>query len=181
MSILQSFSTSHPKPAICEMGGKNPVIVAASADLDLAVEGTARAAFGFGGQKCSAASRVFVDESLVDEFVRPAGGPRRGDPADVGRSTGAASCRPSSTQAALDRYEAVVADARLTGEVLVRRRPVSPTAHLGRGNYVAPTVVRVPDDSMIWDDRAVRAADRGASRRRRSTRRSSGPTPCRSG
>ena len=35
-------STSHPKPAICEMGGKNPVIVAASADLDLAVEGTAR-------------------------------------------------------------------------------------------------------------------------------------------
>ena len=42
MSILQSFSTSHPKPAICEMGGKNPVIVAASADLALAVEGTAR-------------------------------------------------------------------------------------------------------------------------------------------
>ena len=61
MSILSSFSTSHPKPAICEMGGKNPVIVTASADLALAVEGTARSAFSFGGQKCSAASRVLVD------------------------------------------------------------------------------------------------------------------------
>ena len=52
------------REAIIEMGGKNPVIVASSADLDLAVEGTARSAFGFGGQKCSAASRVFVDVAI---------------------------------------------------------------------------------------------------------------------
>ena len=68
MAIHRSFSTAWPRPAICEMGGKNPVVVAASADLDLAVEGTARSAFGLGGQKCSAASRAFVDNTLVDEF-----------------------------------------------------------------------------------------------------------------
>ena len=88
MSIIESFSTSHPKPAICEMGGKNPVIVAASADLDLAVEGTARSAFGFGGQKCSAASRVYVDESIADEFVRPAGRAGQVDPRHVTARTG---------------------------------------------------------------------------------------------
>ena len=149
MSIIQSFSSSHPKPAICEMGGKNPVIVAASADLALAVEGTARAAFGFGGQKCSAASRVFVDESLVDEFCdrlvtrAEAIPPRRPLERDGFLS-------PVVDAAAIERYEAVVADARLTGEVLCGGNRLT-DGDLARGNFVAPTVVRVPDDSMIWD------------------------------
>ena len=71
------------------MGGKNPVIVAASADLDLAVEGVARSAFGLGGQKCSAASRAYVDASVVEEFcdrlARRAGEIRAGRPAAARR------------------------------------------------------------------------------------------------
>ncbi|HEV7499060.1 MAG TPA: aldehyde dehydrogenase family protein [Vicinamibacteria bacterium] len=52
-----------------EMGGKNPVIVLADADLDLAVESTAQGAFGSTGQRCTATSRVVVDEAVADRFV----------------------------------------------------------------------------------------------------------------
>lgn len=50
----------HVKKVVCEMGGKNAVIIDTSADLDEAVLGVRHSAFGFQGQKCSAASRVIV-------------------------------------------------------------------------------------------------------------------------
>jgi aldehyde dehydrogenase (NAD+) len=53
----------------CEMGGKNPVVVMADADLDLAVESTAQGAFGSTGQRCTATSRVIVEEAIADAFV----------------------------------------------------------------------------------------------------------------
>lgn len=148
MSILSSFSASYPKPAICEMGGKNPIIVAGSADLDLAVEGTARSAFGFGGQKCSAASRVFVHESVADEFVsrlvaRAEAVPRT-SPLDPGGFLS-----PVVDERALERFEEAVADARLTGTVLTGGHRII-DGELAAGNFVAPTVVQVPDDSTIW-------------------------------
>ncbi len=147
MSIIQSFSSSHPKPAICEMGGKNPVIVAASADLDLAVEGTARSAFGFGGQKCSAASRVFVHESVADEFVARLVSRAEAIPATSPLDPGGF-LSPVVNQAAVDRYEAAVADARHTGEVLTGGSRLTDGEHAA-GFFVAPTVVRVPPDSTI--------------------------------
>jgi aldehyde dehydrogenase (NAD+) len=52
-----------------EMGGKNPVVVLADADLDLAVEATAQGAFGSTGQRCTATSRVIVENSVADRFV----------------------------------------------------------------------------------------------------------------
>jgi aldehyde dehydrogenase (NAD+) len=55
--------------AQCEMGGKNPVVVLADADLDLAVESTAQGAFGSTGQRCTATSRVIVEEAIADAFV----------------------------------------------------------------------------------------------------------------
>jgi len=59
----------HVKRVVCEMGGKNAVIVDASADLDEAVLGVRQSAFGFSGQKCSACSRVIVVESAHDHFL----------------------------------------------------------------------------------------------------------------
>jgi 1-pyrroline-5-carboxylate dehydrogenase len=56
------------KRTILELGGKDGIIVAADADVDLAVEGVAASAFGFNGQKCSACSRVIVDEKVYDSF-----------------------------------------------------------------------------------------------------------------
>ena len=57
------------RPALTEMGGKNPAIVAASADIEGAAEGVARSAFGPRGQKCSACSRAIVLDEVHDEFV----------------------------------------------------------------------------------------------------------------
>jgi acyl-CoA reductase-like NAD-dependent aldehyde dehydrogenase len=53
----------------CEMGGKNPVVVLADADLDLACEASAQGAFGSTGQRCTATSRIVVEERVADTFV----------------------------------------------------------------------------------------------------------------
>jgi len=53
----------------CEMGGKNPVIVLQDADLPLAVEGAIQGGFGSTGQRCTAASRVIVEEAIADKFT----------------------------------------------------------------------------------------------------------------
>jgi RHH-type proline utilization regulon transcriptional repressor/proline dehydrogenase/delta 1-pyrroline-5-carboxylate dehydrogenase len=60
---------AHVKRVITEMGGKNAVIVDDDADLDEAVHGVAASAFGYAGQKCSAASRVIVLDKIHDAFV----------------------------------------------------------------------------------------------------------------
>ncbi len=57
------------KRVVAEMGGKDAIIVAADGDLDDAAMGTVQAAFGFQGQKCSACSRLIVDESVHDELM----------------------------------------------------------------------------------------------------------------
>ena len=72
MHIYRTFPQSkctYPRPCIVEMGGKNPAIVSRHADLDMAAMGVLRSAFGLQGQKCSAASRVFVEEPVAGAFM----------------------------------------------------------------------------------------------------------------
>ncbi len=57
------------KKVVCEMGGKNAVIIDESADLDEAVLGVRHSAFGFQGQKCSACSRVIVVDGSSDGWT----------------------------------------------------------------------------------------------------------------
>ena len=57
------------KRVIAEMGGKDAIVVADDADLDSAATGIVQAAFGFQGQKCSACSRLIVDEKVHDELL----------------------------------------------------------------------------------------------------------------
>jgi RHH-type transcriptional regulator, proline utilization regulon repressor / proline dehydrogenase / delta 1-pyrroline-5-carboxylate dehydrogenase len=64
----------HVKRVVAEMGGKNCVIVDADADLDEAVPAIVKSAFGFAGQKCSAADRVLVHERIADSLVERLGG-----------------------------------------------------------------------------------------------------------
>ena len=71
LSIIRSAADlapgqHHIKRVIAEMGGKNCVIVDADADLDDAVPAIVKSAFGFAGQKCSAASRVLVHRDIAD-------------------------------------------------------------------------------------------------------------------
>lgn len=75
-----------PKPVSLELGGKSPSIVFADADLDLAVKGATSGIFYNKGEVCSAASRLYVEESIREEFVervveRTRGLPA-GDPSD---------------------------------------------------------------------------------------------------
>lgn len=57
------------KRVVAEMGGKDAIVVTDDADLDAAAIGAVQAAFGFQGQKCSACSRLIVDEKVHDELL----------------------------------------------------------------------------------------------------------------
>lgn len=75
LHIMRQASLVHPqqkhvKRCIIEMGGKNAVIIDNDADLDEAVDGVLYSAFGFSGQKCSAASRVIVIEDVYEKFTQ---------------------------------------------------------------------------------------------------------------
>ena len=59
----------YPRPCVAEMGGKNACVVTANGDLQRAVAGIVRSAFGLTGQKCSALSRVYVEDSVADDLV----------------------------------------------------------------------------------------------------------------
>ncbi|MDH3276958.1 MAG: aldehyde dehydrogenase family protein [Nitrosopumilus sp.] len=69
MKGFREFTKETAKPFISEMGGKNPVIVTKNADLDKATDGVMNAAFGFAGQKCSACSRVYIQNEIADKFI----------------------------------------------------------------------------------------------------------------
>jgi 1-pyrroline-5-carboxylate dehydrogenase len=74
LDIHQRAATHQPgqiwiKRTILEMGGKDAIVVDADANIDAAVEGVAAAAFGFSGQKCSACSRLILDEKVYDTFL----------------------------------------------------------------------------------------------------------------
>ncbi|MGR3177616.1 MAG: bifunctional proline dehydrogenase/L-glutamate gamma-semialdehyde dehydrogenase [Candidatus Anammoxibacter sp.] len=59
----------YPVKIITEMGGKNAIIVTANAELDEAVSSSLYSCFGHAGQKCSAASRILVDERILNRFA----------------------------------------------------------------------------------------------------------------
>ncbi|HEY4223991.1 MAG TPA: bifunctional proline dehydrogenase/L-glutamate gamma-semialdehyde dehydrogenase, partial [Myxococcota bacterium] len=74
LSIVESAHKTKPgqaqvKRVVCEMGGKNGIVIDDDADLDEAVQGVSKSAFGYAGQKCSACSRVIVVASVADAFI----------------------------------------------------------------------------------------------------------------
>ncbi|MCH2506274.1 MAG: aldehyde dehydrogenase family protein [Dehalococcoidia bacterium] len=66
---IYSHGASLLKKVQCEMGGKNAVILLADADIDKALGGIIQGAFGSTGQRCTATSRVIVEEAIYDEFM----------------------------------------------------------------------------------------------------------------
>ncbi len=151
MGLFRTFSKGWPKPCIVEMGGKNPAIVTARADLEEAAEGIVRSAFGFGGQKCSANSRVYVDRSAHDELVkllvRKTEAITIGDPLVRTNWLG-----PIIDEAAVDRYLVAVADARRDGRVFIGGERLS-DGDLARGTFVEPAVVgNLPAGHRLFQD-----------------------------
>jgi 1-pyrroline-5-carboxylate dehydrogenase len=137
-----------PGPVIAEMGGKNAVVVTDQADVAAAAAGTAKAAFGFGGQKCSAASRAYVHERVYDAFLAALLEETRkltlGKPEDRATYLG-----PVIEARKVKEYEEAVALARRDGQVLHGGRAVRDGA-FARGHYVEPTVVAgLPKDHEL--------------------------------
>ena len=70
MKIFRDFANgAYVRPTILELGGKNPAIVSRNADLERAAVGIVRSAFGLQGQKCSACSRVYIEEPVYEQLV----------------------------------------------------------------------------------------------------------------
>jgi len=67
--LIYASGAQKMKKCQCEMGGKNPIVVLADADMKLAVESATTGAFGSSGQRCTATSRVLVEDKIADQFV----------------------------------------------------------------------------------------------------------------
>ena len=151
LSIIQACGAPAPgqrhlKHVIAEMGGKNAVIVDADADLDAAVLGLLRSAFGYSGQKCSAASRLIALESVADRLLpRLAAATDRlvvGDPADPDADIG-----PLIEAGAQARLREAIARAARVGRMVYQY----PESRLPRqGYFVGPAIAAdVPRDDAL--------------------------------
>ncbi|HET6745115.1 MAG TPA: aldehyde dehydrogenase family protein [Candidatus Limnocylindria bacterium] len=140
MKLYGGFTREYPRPIITEMGGKNPAIITASADLDEAAEGVMRSAFGFDGQKCSANSRVYVDRSVarpfVEKLVERARGIKVGDPTNRENWMG-----PVINERSLDKFTTAVDEARRDGGTIEVGGEVLRDQATERGFFPTPTVV----------------------------------------
>jgi RHH-type proline utilization regulon transcriptional repressor/proline dehydrogenase/delta 1-pyrroline-5-carboxylate dehydrogenase len=96
-AIWQTAGVTHPgqrnlKKVVCEMGGKNALIIDNDADLDEAIPAALYSAFGFSGQKCSALSLLIVlddaHDQFVERFLAACANIRVGDPVDPGTIIG---------------------------------------------------------------------------------------------
>lgn len=134
------------KKVVCEMGGKNALVIDGDADLDEAVAGTLHSAFGYNGQKCSALSRLIVVadnyDKLVDRLVAAASSMRVGPPEEPGNLVGPVIDRASQKRI-LAAIEAGGREAKLAWQ---GRVPDD-----ANGCYVPPTIFTdVPPTSSLF-------------------------------
>ncbi len=151
MSGYKTFTQNETKPFISEMGGKNPTIVTKHANLDKATDGVMRAAFGYGGQKCSACSRVYVQKEIADKFivklVEKTKSLKIGLPWKRDVFLG-----PVINEAAKKKFEAAVELAKKDGEILVGGTILNDSQHRN-GYYVTPTIVtKLPRDHKLMKE-----------------------------
>jgi 1-pyrroline-5-carboxylate dehydrogenase len=147
--ILTRFRRTRPKPCITEMGGKNPAIIMPSANLEDAVEGVFRSAFGMGGQKCSACSRLYVHKAIyktfLDALVAKTRTTRIGDPAARETFLG-----PLINRAAVRKFDSGARKGRKYGRMVYGGRRLRGRDFM-HGFFVDPTIVdRLPNESSLW-------------------------------
>ncbi len=136
------------KKCQCEMGGKNPVIVLDDADLALAMEACVFGAFGSAGQRCTATSRVIVDESVADPFVQMLVDRARmlkvGDGLAYGIDVG-----PLVDERQLESVLRYIEIGKIEGRLLLGGGRLRGEGY-DRGYFVAPTVFdHVPPEAAI--------------------------------
>ena len=140
-------SAENLKHVHLELGGKNAIIVLDDADLDLAVEGIVWSAFGTSGQRCTAASRVIVQEGAYEELqkrlVAAAEGLRLGPGWEEGVDVG-----PVINQRALEKIHSYTEIGKDEGAKLLTGGEVANGNGLGDGNFYRPTIFGDVDPGM---------------------------------
>ena len=150
MHIIKTFAGGKwPRPCIAEMGGKNATIVSRKADLDKAAMGILRSAFGLTGQKCSACSRVYVEEpvkeALLEKLVDLTSKMAVGDPTRQDVFMG-----PAANKGGYRDFQRFVETLARDGKIVFGGHVLT-EGDFGKGYFVAPTIVdELPLDHDLW-------------------------------
>lgn len=154
MKIYRTFANGKwPRPVIAEMGGKNPSIVTKGANLEDAATGIVRSAFGLQGQKCSANSRIFVEnavkEKLLEKIVAKVSAINVGDPTDKKNWMG-----PVVNASQYKDFGDFSEELSQAGEILFGGHQITSEKDgfdYGKGYFCEPTIAdRVSSDHRLW-------------------------------
>lgn len=124
-----------------EMGGKNPTIVLADADLDLAATLVAKAGFGLTGQACTATSRAIVEKSVVEPFVEKLAAKAKALKVGNGLTPGI-DMGPAVNKQELDGNFEHIAHAQKEGAKLVFGGQRLSDGDFANGHFMSPAVLR---------------------------------------
>jgi acyl-CoA reductase-like NAD-dependent aldehyde dehydrogenase len=128
-------------PVVLECGGKDPVIVAADADIKLAAEYTLWSAMANAGQSCIGTERVYVVESVADQFIEKIS--KMTKKIKAGRDYG-----PSTIPSQLNVIQSHLSDAKAKGAKFIFGGTDSV-----KGSYVEPVIMlEVPEDSIAMTE-----------------------------
>ncbi len=144
MHIYRSMANGrYPRPCLTEMGGKNACIVTANADLERATAGIVRSAYGLSGQKCSALSRIYVDDNIADALIEnlleKIAALTIGDPTRQENWLG-----PVTTAKALENYQRYSKQLSENGGRILCGGQRLTDGELAHGYFVAPTLAEAP-------------------------------------
>ncbi len=152
MKMFRDFANGKfVRPMVLELGGKNPAVVTKNANLDDAAQGIVRSAFGLQGQKCSAASRVYIQEEVYDGLTAKLKELTEklaiGDPTDRKVFLG-----PVMNKSSYQDFQNFCADLGNSGKFLTGGKIITEGA-LEKGYYCAPTfAVDVPYSHHLWKE-----------------------------
>ncbi len=150
MKIFRDFAQgSWVRPTILELGGKNPAIVSRHANLEDAAVGIVRSAFGLQGQKCSACSRVFIEQPVYDQLaarlVELTEKLTIGDPTDRKNYLG-----PVVNRSSYRDYQQFCEDMSQHGKFLTGGKVLT-EGEYAKGFFCAPTLVAdLPASHPLW-------------------------------
>jgi len=150
MKIFRDFANGvYVRPTVLELGGKNPAIVSRHADLGHAATGIVRSAFGLQGQKCSACSRVYIEEPVYDELIGKlvdlTNKLKIGDPTDRAVFLG-----PVVNKSSYQDYQDFTQELAQAGTILTGGKVLT-EGEYGKGYFCSPTLVAdLPLTHRLW-------------------------------
>lgn len=146
--ILVKQAADTLKRVSMELGGHAPFIVFEDADLDLAVEGAIKSKFSSAGQQCVCSNRIYVHETIYDEFARKFTERSKalvvGDGIDESTNIG-----PLVNNAAVEKVDSQVQDAVAKGALVLCGGNNYNEGTLSKGSFYAPTVLGNVTEEMV--------------------------------